>query len=73
MKNDWGPSQAKQKLLTGGVDARNASRRPPACKPFLHFIAWLGSTPDILTLTGEYAKANDFEARLRTLNGFAKD
>jgi len=28
---------------------------------------------DILTLTGEYAYANDFEVRLRALTDLAKD
>jgi len=34
--------------------------------------ASLGSITDTLTLTGEYANANDFEVRLRALTGFAE-
>jgi hypothetical protein len=37
------------------------------CWPFLRLIAKLGSITDILTQTGEYAYANDFEVRLRAL------
>jgi hypothetical protein len=32
----------------------------------------LGSITEPLTLTGEYAYANDFEVRLRALTDFAK-
>jgi hypothetical protein len=35
--------------------------------------ALLGSITDTLTQTGEYAKANNFEVRLRAFTGFAKD
>jgi len=36
-------------------------------------IAKFGSITDTLTLTGEYAYANDFEVRLRAMTDIAKD
>jgi len=39
----------------------------------MRLTAQLGSVTDTLTLTGEYAYANDFEVRLRALTDHAKD
>ena len=43
------------------------------CQPFLLLTAQLGSITDTLTLTGEYAYANDFEVRLMALTDLAKE
>jgi hypothetical protein len=40
---------------------------------FLILTASLGSMTDILSLTGEYAYANDIEVRLRALSDITKD
>jgi len=42
------------------------------CQPFLRLTLSLGSITDPLTLTGEYAYANDFKARMRALTDFLK-
>jgi len=46
----------------------SASRCPPVCQPFPRLTAQLDSVTDALTLTGEYAYANDFWSQAEGLD-----
>jgi len=66
------PSQAK--VLSGERRlVRSTSQRPPVCEPYLCLTASLCSVTDTLTLTGEYAYANNIKVRLRALTDLARD
>jgi hypothetical protein len=62
-------NQAKPNCQQGAETCAKSNSTSPC---LLGMTASLGSITDTLTLTGEYANANDFEVRLRALTGFAK-
>jgi hypothetical protein len=63
------PRQAK--VLTGGGDLREAQVDVPLSVSHSAFDRNAGLNNSTLTLTGEYAYANDFEVRLRASTDLA--
>ena len=66
------PAKPSQSVNWGLRFAQSASRCPPVCQPSLLLTASLGSITDSLTLTEEFAYANDFKVRLRALTDLLK-
>ena len=52
---------------------REAQVDVPVYYTYPRLTVYLGSITDTITLTGEYAYANDFEVRLRALTEITKD
>ena len=67
------PSQAKPKCELGAKTCAKRKSTSPCLLAIPAFDRIAGLYNRHLTLTGEYANANDFEVRLRALSSFAKD
>jgi hypothetical protein len=71
-RKEYRLTKAKPKWQLGAQTCAKRKSTSP-CQPYLHLTAQLGSITDTLTLTGEYANANDFEVRPRALTDLSKD